>query len=418
MSLKRVKLFHTRSFIIFLFVISFLALISLLFEYYNFSKLKKFDDAEIEAVVLSQHIKTENSKTYSVLKLQAFHKFIYTTASKDIKNLRGRTLKLKIWTEKLTFLEYLKGFYVHSVILHVKPELNLKERVSRAISVQHDTNVTKELYGALFTASPMSKEVRQKLSALGIAHLFAISGFHLGVLSLILLALFNRPYYFFQQRYFPYRNRQRDLAILSAAVMLMYLFFLGFIPSLIRAFIMLIIGSVFYERHIKIISMQTLVVSILVILALFPTLFFTLGFWLSVCGVFYIFIFLKYFTSLPKIQMLISMSIWVYIMITPVSIYLFNTFSIYNPLSILLSILFLPIYIISFVLHVSGYGGMFDSYILRIFELVDVKNITISSTVLALHVSLSLLSVFYKKAFFLALFFALSTVIFAIYQIA
>jgi competence protein ComEC len=417
MSLERVGLFDTRSFLVFLFGIFCIALLSLSFEYYKFSELKSFDDAEIEAVVISQYLKTKNSKTYTILKLKAFGKNIYIRASKDIKNLRGRTLKLRIWTKNIDFLEYLKGFYIHSVILHVRAELALKERLNRAISLQHKDVVLKELYGALFSASPMSSELRKKLSALGVTHLFAISGFHLGVLAFMLIVMFSLPYHFFQERYFPYRNRKRDIFIFSIFVMLAYLLFLGWVPSLIRAFVMLVIGFILYDRHIKVISMQSLLVSILILLALWPTLVFSLGFYLSVSGVFYIFVFLKYFSSLNRVLMLTGVSIWVYLMMLPISLYIFHTFSILHPISIVWSIAFLPIYIISLLLHLIDQGAIFDTYLLYLLEFVEAKNVTVSGLFLALHVSISFLAAFFKRAFFLSFIIGIFTVVFAIYQV-
>ncbi len=414
MSLERVKLFDTPSFIYFLFSIFFLLFISLTLEYNSFSKLKKFDDAEIEVKVISQYLKTKNSKTYTVLKLRAFGKNIYTTISKDIKNIRGRTLKLRIWTKKLNFLDYLKGFYIYSAILHVSPNLALKERVYTSISSQHKHIFLKELYGALFTATPMSYELREKLSALGISHLFAISGFHLGVFSIIIMWIFSLPYKFFQERYFPYRSRYTDMFFIVIFMMLIYISFLGSIASLIRAFVMMIIGFMFYDRHIKIISLETLFVSVMIILALYPGLFFNLGFCLSVMGVFYIFLFLKYFSSLSKIKIVVGISIWVYIMMLPISLYLFHTFSLFHPLSIILSISFLPVYIISLLLHVIGEGGLFDSAVLYIFKEVESKTVNISAMVLLLHVSLSFLAVFFKRAFFLSFIIGVFILIYAI----
>jgi competence protein ComEC len=418
MTIERVALFDTRSFRLFLFFIIILASLSLLFEYSRYRDLKAFDTAEIEASVLNHYLKTKNSKTYSVLKLQALGKSFYTIASKDLKHLRGRTVLLRIWTKRLNFLEYLKGFYVHSVLLHVKPKLAQNHRISKYIAKQHHNVLMQELYGALFTATPMSPELRDKLSASGTSHLLAISGFHLGVLSLIVLGLLSWPYRFFQGRYFPYRHGHRDLFIITALVMLVYLLFLGWIPSLLRAFVMMVVGYILYDRGIKVISMQTLGVSILLLLALWPTLLFSLGFWLSVSGVFYIFLFLKYFADLKPWQIGVGIAIWVYMMMLPISLFLFESFSLWHPLSIVWSIAFFPIYLLSLLLHLIGLGGLFDDVLLSGFYQIQGQKVTFSLSLLVLHVTLSLSAIFYRRALYLSAVFAVFIAVIAIYQVA
>ena len=418
MSLGRIELFDTRSFLLFFFGIFVLALLSLSFEYYNFRELKTFDDAEIEVSVINHYVKTKNEKSYSVLKLYFQGKTLYTIGSKDLKNLRGRTISLRIWTQKISFLDYLKGFYIHSVLLHVKPELASNEKMSRYIASQHHDILMQELYGALFTASPISPKLREKLSATGTSHLLAISGFHLGVLSMIILAILNLPYRFFQEHYFPYRHRHRDLFIITALLMLVYLFFLAWTPSLIRAFVMMMVGFILYDRHIKVISMQTLGMSILFLLALWPTLLFSFAFWLSISGVFYIFLLLKYIENLKKWQMGVAIAIWVYLMMLPISLYFFKSFSLFHPLSIVWSVLFFPFYVISLGLHVIGFGGVFDTVVLYMLKPIEAQTVSISLGILALHVSVSLLAIFFKRALILSCIIAISIVVFAVYQVA
>ncbi|MEA3523728.1 MAG: ComEC/Rec2 family competence protein [Campylobacterota bacterium] len=418
MSLERVTLFDARSSLFFFFGIIALAFISLSFEYYQYREFKTFEDREIEAKVINHYVKTKNDKTYSVLKLRFKGKTLYTLGNKNLKNLRGRTLLLRIWTQKIDFLDYIKGFYIYSYILHVKPELAKSERLSRYIASQHKESLLQELYGALFSATPVGLDLREKLSASGTAHLLAISGFHLGVLTSLILLLLTLPYRFFQERYFPYRHRRRDLFIVTALLMLGYLLFLGWVPSLLRAFVMMIIGYILYERHMKVISMQTLAITTLFLLALWPSLLFSLGFWLSISGVFYIFLFLKYFDTLSAWKMGLGIACWVYLMMLPLSLYLFESFSLVHPLSIVWSLLFFPFYIGSLLLHVIGFGGVFDGILLAMFDKIESRNVSISLSVLLLHVSISLLAIVSKRALGILLFLAISIVVFAIYQVA
>ncbi len=181
---------------------------------------------------------------------------------------------------------------------------------------------------------------------------------------------------------------------------------------------MMVVGYVLYDRGIKVISMQTLLITLLLLLALWPTLLFSMGFWLSISGVFYIFLFLKYFDDLKRWQMGLGIAIWVYLMMLPLSLYLFETFSLAHPLSIIWTLLFLPFYMLSLGLHVIGFGGLFDSFFVYVLGLLKAKDVSISLTVLALHVSLSLFAIFFKSALILSFFIATAIAIFAVYQVA
>ncbi len=418
MQLERPELFDRRTFAYFLALIGAIALVSLLNLYSNFKELQRFDTAEIRAEVLNHYVKTKAQRRYGVLKLQSEGVIFYTTGSAHLKNLQGRTIDLLIWPSRLSFLEYLRGFYVHSALLGVAPELSTKERLNRLIAKAHHSKWMAELYGALFTASPMNPNLRNALSALGVSHLLAISGFHLGLLSLFVYGILYGPYRLAQSRYFPYRHRNRDLFVATAVILGLYLLILGWIPSLIRAFAMLLVGYILYDRGLKVISMQTLFVSILGLLALWPQLFFTLGFWLSVAGVYYIFLLLHYFSGYSKIVLSVMIAAGVYLMMLPFSLSIFESFSLWHPLSIVWSLLFILFYPLVLLLHVIGYGDILDLLLLSAMQGVEVKNVALSYSILGLHVTLSLLALRGRRLFVLSLVFALGIFVSAIQQIA
>jgi len=239
------------------------------------------------------------------------------------------------------------------------PLPHLKQKLSSFINRQHTNTNIAALYNALFLASPLPKAMQIQFSKLGISHLIAISGFHLGVLAAILFFLFKYPYKILQNRYFPYRSYKRDSFIFISLILLGYLLFLDSPPSLLRAFAMLIVGFVLYDRGIQVISMQTLLVTILLLLALFPKLIFSIGFWLSISGVFYIFLFLIHFKEISKIKQFVLLPFWVYLMMLPYSLAIFGNFSLYHPLSILWTSLFTLFYPLSIALHVMGFRRSF-----------------------------------------------------------
>jgi len=301
MLLERIPLFeHKKDLFIFLFVALFILSYTLLIEYNNYKNITKFDSVLLDAKVLKQYKKTKQTKnfklkTYQVLKLKTAQGFsFYTTTKKRIPPSIGRTFSLEVWMGKISFFAYMTNFYTFSKIINIHKKTDLNYQLNNYLDSVHQKNSCASIYKALYSASPLPPQLQSAFSSLGISHLLAISGFHLGVLATLLYFLFKPPYRFLQERYFPYRSYKLDSFIFIASTLLAYLLFLDAPPSLVRAYGMLLVGFVLYDRGIKIISMQTLFITLILLLSLFPRLFFALGFWLSMAGVFYIFLFLLF----------------------------------------------------------------------------------------------------------------------------
>ncbi|RUM61961.1 MAG: ComEC/Rec2 family competence protein [Sulfurimonas sp.] len=400
MTLERPQLFTTRrDILLFGSLCLVIFSLSLLQRYETFRHLKQFDDAVIDVTVLKQYLKHREGRSYYVLKLRGDYGTFYTSASPHIRHLLGRTLRLKVWVNRYSFYDQLSGGYLPSKIIKVYRHLNAKTILAHAIAAQHESPLIGELYGALFTALPMSQSLQKQLSTLGISHLLAISGFHLGLISALLYWLLRPLYRLCQERYFPYRSAHRDLFVLVFVVISAYLYFLGLLPSLLRAYTMLLIGFILFDRGMEVLSMQTLFLTVMLLLALMPTLLLSLGFWLSVAGVFYIFVYLIYFQHSKTHYNLIGVAIWVYLMMLPVSLYIFENFSLYHPFSVVASILFLPFYTLTSVLHVFSQGALFDEYLLHYLQWGNHPRIlTLPYYIIIAHLILSLLALRYRYA--------------------
>jgi len=402
----------------------FILFYSLLIEFNNYKNLTRFDSSIIEATVLKQYEKTKLTnknklKIYQVLKLKSKEGFtFYTTAKKTFPSAIGKKIKLEIWAGDISFYEYMTSFYAFSKIIDIDKKQTLKQELNSFIASKHENNDITHIYQALYTATPMPQDLQRVFSNLGISHLLAISGFHLGVLATLLYFLFKLPYKYLQNRYFPYRSYKVDSFIFISVVLLGYLLFLDSPPSLLRSYAMLIIGFILYDRGYKIVSMLTLVLTIFLLLSFFPRLVFSLGFWLSVSGVFYIFLFLINFKKLSKFWQFILVPIWVYIMMLPLSLVIFENFSIYHPLSIIWTSLFIIFYPLSILLHLLGYSNLFDNSLQSLINLGQNNALVIKFElkIFFLHIVLSLLSIFYKKfAYILTIFSML--ILFSVYPI-
>ncbi|MBN2815366.1 MAG: ComEC/Rec2 family competence protein [Campylobacterales bacterium] len=424
--IERIELFTTnKERLLFLLTLLFISSISLGFKYYSYKQFTAFDSQLVEVEVLKQYIKTKQTikgydRTYQVLKLKTDDGLsFYTIASKNLEPLKDKKLKLEIWAGDISFLEYLQSFFAYGKILSIEKDSSLRERVSQNIDMQHQDSNISQLYNALYLAKPLSFELQKQFSSLGISHLIAISGFHLGLLSAFFLLLIRYPYKFLQNRYFPYRNYKRDSFLIIGFVLFFYMLFVDTPPSLLRAFVMMLVGFILYDRGVKIISMETLFVAVSLILALFPALLFSIGLWLSVAGVFYIFLFLIHYDKRSNLWKLCFLPIWVYIMMLPYALVIFENFSLYHPLSILLTTLFTLFYPLSLLLHFFHLGNLLDALLQFLMYLnIEAENIKLHWSFLAIEILFSLIAIKQENIARLLLFYCCSIFIYSIYYVA
>ncbi|MDQ1337688.1 MAG: competence protein ComEC [Campylobacterota bacterium] len=419
--IERVSLFSKkRDFFLFISASALILFVSLFLEYKNFLEFTRFDSALVETTVLKQYTKSKNNRTYQVLKLKSEAGLtFYTTAKKSLQDVKDKKLTLEIWPKDLNFHGYLTNFYANSKIINIKEDTSAKQKLDTYISSSHENKTVANVYQALYTNAPVEEEIQNKFSNLGVSHIVAISGFHLGILSALLYFLLKPIYRFAQNRFFPYRNSKIDLFIIVVSVLFAYTLFLESPPSLVRSFGMFVVGFILYDRGIEIFSMQTLLVTILLLLAFFPRLAFSLGFWLSAGGVFYIFLFLIHFKNLNLFWQIVGISVLVYLFMLPVSLFIFQNFSIYHPFSIILAILFTPFYPLSILLHIIGFGDFFDAFFEWLLSLgEDGAKVELNLYLFLLHAILSFVAIWSKTGMWVLTLFCSSIFIYAIYNVA
>lgn len=314
------------------------------------------------AQVQLQYQKTKNHRTYFVLKLEdkKGHTF-YTTSHLDLKPLEYKNLRIYGKMAKCSFLEFLRSCYFHSFTLSLLPDESLKTPLRSWVNSQHQDENSAILYRALFFADNINLAWRQFSNVTGIAHIIAISGFHLGVLSLMVFSLaflFYRP---LQKRYFPYRNIYYDLGVVVLVFMFLYLLLLDFQPSFFRAFLMAFFGFIFYYSGIKLFSFENLILATSIGAALFPSFLWNIGFILSVFGVFYIILFIIHMPKIPLLGYFLVFDCAIFLLMGPVVHFYFPYFSPYQFISIPISMAFILFFPVVLGLHLIGLGGIFDS---------------------------------------------------------
>jgi len=378
MSLEKPKLFETnKSFIWTIAVLLLLLAVRLFFEYQAYQNFISKPFYYTNANVVNAYEKSKNGKRYKVLKLRSDDGFTFYTTSHKKEDFSHKRLRLQIFPNKgISFKDYLGTFYVKSRIKNSEP---------------------------IFFATPVDKSLREKISMLGVSHLVALSGFHLGILWGLIYGLLLFLYRPLQQKFFPYRHALFDVGLVAMILLALYLWFVDFPPSLVRSYAMVLVGWVVLLLGIELLSFTFLTTILLSLVVIFPPLLVSLSFWLSVAGVFYIFLLLQYTKEYNKwLITILFIPIGIFALMLPVVHHIFGVTSPYQLLSPLLSLIFILFYPLVMLLHLLCFGGVLDSALLWLFSLPNksVDNV-LSLWMMLAYVGLSLGAIWSRKLFYM-----------------
>ena len=342
------------------------------FSYYKFCEFKSQNGVILQAKILQNYEKTNvKGKIYRVLKLKTQDFSFYTTTRADFDAGANDQILIGAENKNVKFKEYLSGsFFMPSYgtieLRYAASRERVRDKIYGFIAAQHESEKMTELFTALFLAAPVGKELRQDVNFYGVAHLIAISGYHLGLIFGFLYFIMRPIYRYFQARYFPYRNAKFDLSATIFAVLFCYLALIGFVPSFLRAFLMSLLALFLLARNVRIVSFELLFVVICAAISLMPSLLFSIGFYFSCMGVFYIYLYLRHFGGrFSNLNNAILLNFWVFsAMILPV-VYFFPLVSAQQLAVLPITPLFSLFYPISALLHAFGAGDALDEYLLE-----------------------------------------------------
>lgn len=122
----------------------------------------------------------------------------------------------------------------------------------------------------------LTEESRELFSASGLSHILALSGLHVGVIATIISFLLW-PLYF--------SRHLKTRLIISIIALWLYAGFTGFIPSVTRSVIMMTVYLVSRILQRKSISLNSLCLAAIIILVIFPSDLYSLGFQMSFAAV-------------------------------------------------------------------------------------------------------------------------------------
>ena len=408
MQLEKPNLFPERKgFLLTMGILLLLIFIRLIIEYQSYQTFISKPFYYTQAKVLTAYDKSKNAKRYKVLKLKSDEGFTFYTTTHRKENFNHKRLRLQIFPNKgIGFKDYLGTFYVKSKIKHQEEiPKNIKDDLLQKVASQHESISLQTFYNAIFFATLIDKNLREQISKLGVSHLVALSGFHLGILWGLMYGLLLFLYRPLQQKFFPYRHALFDVGLIAMIALGLYVWFVDFPPSLLRSYAMVFVGWIILVLGMELLSFTFLATILLSLGALFPSLLVSLSFWLSVAGVFYIFLLLQYTKEFNvKVISFIFIPFGIFILMLPVVHGIFGMTSGYQLLSPLLSILFIPFYPLVMLLHLLGIGGVFDTSLLWLFSLPTQSfESLLPWWGVLVYIGLSMVAIWHRKMFYVVL---------------
>ena len=408
MQLEKPKLFPERkTFVWFAAILIILIVLRLIFLYQSYQAFITKPFYYTNATVITSYEKTKYDKRYTVLKLKSDEGFTFYTTTHRKENFNHKHLRLQLFPNaSIGFKDYLGTFYVKSKIKHQeKIPLTKKDRLQAYVNMQHKNSSLASFYNAIFFATPIEANLRDKIALLGVSHLVALSGFHLGILWGLIygfLLLLYRP---LQQRFFPYRHALLDVGVVSMLLLGFYVWFVGYPPSLLRSYAMVLIGWSVLLLGMELLSFTFLASVFLLLAIIFPFLLVSLSFWLSVSGVFYIFLLLQYTKEANKwLITLFYIPIGIFVLMLPIVHAVFPVTSSYQLLSPILSLLFIPFYPSVMLLHLLGVGDILDSGLLWLFSLPhESEERLLPLWAIAGYIALSIGAIWWRKLFYVVM---------------
>jgi len=242
-------------------------------------------------------------------------------------------------------------YELSETVVIVKAQGDLFQRIGEA--VKHNLTLAMgsehgSVAYAMFTGdkSGVSEEMRDAYTVSGMGHVMAVSGLHIGFLTAMLLGFFKL-----------FRLKKLPANLITMAILLLYAFFTGFSPSVIRAVTMafvMLTAMIFSKRYD---TFNAFCGATALILLISPIYLFDVGFLLSISAVFGIILFSRAIKEkLLKIKCprllanSTAVSVSAQLGILPVMIMYFGRVQIY---SVFLNILLMPLIAVAFMLILS-----------------------------------------------------------------
>ena len=347
------------------------------------------DDLSLK-LILSNKIKIKATYYFKDEKEKSIFLKYYDLKDKIKINYEVVDIKKKNNKELFNYYNYLKNKNINISILINKisliqksrnPLYILKNKIYRYIN---DKKTSKYMKAFILGDNKIDKEYKNIYQKLGINHLFAISGMHISILSMIFLKIFELLKIEEEKRY-----------ILVSIILVFYMFLTSFLASITRSgvfFILLAINKIYYF-YIKPINILLLTISL--VLVINPYFLLNIGFIYSSLISFFLIVYSDYLGNLSYFKSLLLVSIISLIVSFPITIYL--NFEV-NILSFIFNLFYVPFVSIAF------FPLLLLNLILPLDSLISFL-IFIMEYLAKVFIKFSILLTFKKSLFFLIFYY-------------
>lgn len=331
-----IVLFKDKKKLIISLLVLFLTIIHLNTIDAKYNSIKDNEFLDVNAVVIN---KNRSNKKY-IVKLTNNNniKFLVTT-KKDLEigdkvNIRSKVNKA--YTNGNPYMFNYKNYLLKNniygdIYCRTNPEiigksksplLKIRKLVLNHIVFKLDSNFNGEessVLKSVFTGSNfLSDDYTNAVNALGISHVFAISGLHI----IILYTIFNKLFGMF-------KINRKLISWISLILIAIYGYAVGLPSSIVRAFIMLVIVELSNQMQIDWFDLNNLTIAAIIILLINPYNLLDVGFIFSFLATFTIIYlyprFKKYNKKLCNYFLLSGM---VYLILLPIQLRFFNEYTL------------------------------------------------------------------------------------------
>ena len=275
----------------------------------------------------------KNAPSNTVFNLFSYHKYLLTKNIKLISN----DASIKLISRNKNPLYYIKN----AIIDHVN---KYKSASYLKTFILADTSM-------------LDDEIKDSYQNMGISHLFAVSGMHVGIFLFVLNIFFKE-------------NKYKNLIYIL--FLLFFLFITGIPESLLRCFTFFCLNLInkYFKLNIK--TYNIVIISSMILLILNPYLIYSVGFLFSITITFFITLSNKYLTNKSYFKKILIISFISFLSSLPI---LASCFFKINFLSLVLNIIFVPfVSIILFPLGLMTFIFPFiDTFyfkLINVFELI------------------------------------------------
>ena len=331
-----IVLFKDKKKLIISLLVLFLTIIHLNTIDAKYNSIKDNEFLDVNAVVIN---KNRSNKKY-IVKLTNNNniKFLVTT-KKDLEigdKLNIRSKVNKAYTNGNPYMFNYKNYLLKNniygdIYCRTNPEiigksksplLKIRKLVLNHIVFKLDSNFNGEessVLKSVFTGSNfLSDDYTNAVNALGISHVFAISGLHI----IILYTIFNKLFGIF-------KINRKLISWISLILIAIYGYAVGLPSSIVRAFIMLVIVELSNQMQIDWFDLNNLTIAAIIILLINPYNLLDVGFIFSFLATFTIIYlyprFKKYNKKLCNYFLLSGM---VYLILLPIQLRFFNEYTL------------------------------------------------------------------------------------------